>query len=185
MAKKKPRTKTRKPARKPAAKKSARAAAKKVSFIPKGMHTATPYLTIRGADKALEFYKKAFGAKERSRMLGPGGAIMHAEITIGDSFIMMGEEMPEMGAISPLALGGSGSGIMLYVKNVDAMYAAAVAAGATADQPPADQFWGDRYSKLTDPFGHKWSIATHIEDLSVKEMQRRGDAFMAQFAQQN
>ena len=116
-------------------------------------------------------------------MLGPDGKVMHAEITIGNSHIMLGEENADMGMQSPQTLNGSGSGVMLYVPNVDKMFAAAVAAGATVEMPVSDQFWGDRYGKVVDPFGHKWSIATHIEDMSVKEMMRRGDEFMKQFAQ--
>ncbi len=156
---------------------------KKVSALPKGYTTVTPYLVCRNADQAIEFYKKAFGAKEKTRMLGPDGKIMHAEITIGNCHIMMGEESAEMGMPSPQSLGGSASGVMLYVKNVDALFASAVAAGATVEMPLADQFWGDRYGKIADPFGHKWSLATHIEDMSVKEMARRGDEFFKQFQQ--
>jgi len=174
MAKKK-----QKPAPKKA--KAKKAAPKKVSPIPKGYTTVTPYLVCRGAEQAIEFYKKAFGAKEKTRMLGPDGKIMHAEITIGNCHIMMGEESAEMGMPSPQSLGGSASGVMLYVKNVDALFASAVAAGATVEMPLADQFWGDRYGKIADPFGHKWSLASHIEDMSVKEMARRGDEFFKQF----
>jgi PhnB protein len=175
---------SKKPAKK-AAKKSAKAkkaAPKKVSFVPKGYFTATPYLHIRAADQAIEFYKKAFGAKVKALMPGPDGKIMHAEILVGNSHIMMGEENADMGMKSPQSLGGSASGVMLYVPNVDKMFAAAVAAGATVEQPVMDQFWGDRYGKLVDPFGHKWAIATHIEDMTPKEMKRRGDEFMKQFA---
>jgi len=179
-AKKKPAkksTKTKSKAKKAAPK-------KKVSFVPKGYYTATPYLLCRAADQAIDFYKKAFGAKEKTRMLGPDGKIMHAEITIGDSHIMLGEENVAMGMRSPQSLGGSPAGVMLYVPNVDAMFNAAVAAGAKVEMPVADQFWGDRYGKLTDPFGHSWSIATHIEDMSEKEMARRGEEFFKQLAQQ-
>ena len=156
----------------------------KVSPIPKGYATLTPYLVCRGAANAIEFYKKAFDAKEKGRMLGPGGSIMHAELTIGNSPVMMGEEMPERGAMSPQALGGSATGLHIYTTDVDKLFARAVAAGATVEMPPSDMFWGDRYAKVVDPFGHKWSIATHTEDLSTKEMQKRGDAAMAEMAAQ-
>lgn len=165
------------------AQKAKKAAPKKVSPLPKGYTTVTPYLICRGADQAIEFYKKAFGAKEKTRMLGPDGKIMHAEITIGNCHIMMGEENAQMGMPSPQSLGGSASGVMLYVPNVDKVFDSAVAAGAVVEMPLADQFWGDRYGKLADPFGHKWSLATHIEDMSEKEMIRRGDEFFKQFQQ--
>jgi PhnB protein len=165
------------------AKKAKPAAKKKVSFAPKGYTTVTPYLVCRGADQAIEFYKKAFGAREKARMLGPDGKVMHAEITIGGAHIMLGEENTEMGMPSPQSLGGSASGVMLYVPNVDKLFASATAAGATVEMPLGNQFWGDRYGKLADPFGHKWSLATHIEDMSTKEMARRGEEFFKQFAQ--
>src|SRR5580765_3006231 len=148
------------------------AAKKKVSFIPKGYHTATPYMTVRDAAGAIEFYKRAFGATNPIRMDGPDGKVMHAEIIIGDSHIMLGEENPQMGMPAPQTVGGSASGVMLYVPNVDQVFARAVAAGSKVEMPVADQFWGDRYGKLVDPFGHKWSIATHVEDLTPKEMGR-------------
>jgi PhnB protein len=169
-------------AKKAPKKKASKKKLKKPSFIPKGYHTATPYLTVRDAAGAIAFYKRAFGAKNPVRMDGPDGKVMHAELTIGNSFIMMGEEMPQMGMPSPLAIGGSASGIMLYVPNVDALFARAVAAGAKVEQPVADQFWGDRYGKLVDPYGHKWSLATHIEDMTPQEMARRGAEFMKQYA---
>ena len=170
--------------KKPAAKAAAKAATskKKVSFIPKGYHTATPYLTVRDAAGAIEFYKRAFGATNPVRMDGPDGKVMHAEILIGDSHIMMGEENPQMGMPGPQTIGGTPAGIMLYVPNVDQVFSRAVAAGAKVEQPVADQFWGDRYGKLADPFGHKWSVATHVEDLTPKEMARRSAEFMKQFA---
>jgi PhnB protein len=146
---------------------------KKVMPVPKGYHTVTPHLVCRGTGKALAFYAKAFGAKERGRMASPDGTVVHAEMRIGDSIVMLGEEMPEMGASAPQTVGGSPVTVFLYVKDVDTSFAKAVAAGATADMPPTDMFWGDRYAKLTDPFGHKWSMATHIEDMSIKEMTRR------------
>jgi PhnB protein len=177
---KKKANKTMMKATKKAAKKTAaKAATKKVSPIPAGYHTATPYLVCRGAADAILFYKRAFGAKERMRMPGPDGRVMHAEIQIGDSVVMLGDEMPEMGAVAPPSLGGTATGVFLYVTNVDKVFAQAVGAGATAEMPPADMFWGDRYCKLVDPFGHRWSIATHIEDLTPKEMARRGAEAMA------
>lgn len=183
---KKPSKKSVKKSVKKAAKKSAarkKAAPKKVSPVPKGYYTATPYLHCRAADQAIEFYKKAFGAKQKSKMVGPDGKVMHAEIVIGNSHIMLGEENAQMGMASPQTLGGSGGGVMLYVPNADKMFASAIAAGATVEMPLADQFWGDRYGKLVDPFGHKWSIATHIEDMSPKEMARRGEEAMKQMPQ--
>ena len=159
--------------------------AKSVKPIPDGYHTATPYLRVRGADKAIDFYKKAFGAEEMVRMPGPDGkTIMHAELRIGDSPIMLGEESKEMNALSPQTLGGNGSGVHLYVRDVDAFVAKAVAAGAKLAMPVADMFWGDRYGKLTDPFGHEWSVATHKEDPTPQEMDKRAKAFFAQMAKQ-
>ena len=159
--------------------------AKSVKPIPDGYHTATPYLRVRGAAKAIEFYKKAFGAEEMVRMPSPDGKmIMHAELKIGDSPIMLGEEMKEMNALSPQSVGGTGGGVHLYVRDVDAFVAKAVAAGAKLTMPVADMFWGDRYGKLTDPFCHEWSVATHKEDLSPQEMDQRAKAFFAQQARQ-
>ena len=159
-----------KPARKPAK----RAAKKKVAPVPKGYHTVTPYLIFRSAATAIDFYKKAFGAKEIMRMSGPDGRVAHAEIQIGDSRLMLGDEMPEMGARAVESVGGTPVHIFLYLKDIDKAFAQATAAGATAEMPPMDMFWGDRYAKLGDPFGHKWNMATHIEDLTPKEMARRG-----------
>jgi PhnB protein len=180
--KKSKKTSARRPA-KAKAKAKKPAPKKKVSFVPAGFTAVTPYLTCRDADKALEFYKKAFGAKIKSRMDGPDGKVMHAEILIGGSHIMLGEENTAMGMASPQTIGGSGSGVMLYVPNADKLFASAIAAGATVEMPLGDQFWGDRYGKLADPFGHKWSIATHIEDMTPKEMARRGEEFFKQFQQ--
>jgi PhnB protein len=145
----------------------------KVKSVPDGYHTLTPYLVIRDAAKAIEFYEKAFGAKETFRMPGPGGKIMHAELQIGDSMLMLAEEMPEYGAKSPQALGGSPVNVFLYVEDADKVFNQAVAAGATVTMPLADQFWGDRYGKLADPFGHQWSVATHKEDVAPEEMAKR------------
>jgi len=154
----------------------------KVKPIPDGYHSVTPYLIVRGGAEAIEFYKKAFGAEERFRMPGPGGKVMHAEIQIGDSVVMLGDEWPEMGVKSPHSLGGPGVSVMLYVTDVDASFKQATAAGAKAKQPPTDMFWGDRYGKLTDPFGHEWGIATHIEDVAPDEMERRGKKFAEEMA---
>jgi PhnB protein len=144
-----------------------------IKFQPDGYHTATPYLIIREAARALDFYKAAFGAMELFRMPTPGGKIGHAEILIGDSHIMLADECPESGARSPQALGGTSVSLMLYVENSDAMTEQAVAAGATVVRPIQDQFYGDRSATLTDPFGHQWTIATHIEDVSPEEIDRR------------
>jgi PhnB protein len=161
--------------------KVARKAAKKtVAPIPTGYYTLTPYLVCRGAAKAIEFYTKAFDAREKLRMSTPDGGVAHAELRIGNSIVMLGDEMPAMGATAPETLGGTATGIFIYTKDVDKAFAKAIAAGAKADQPPTDMFWGDRYAKLTDPFGHKWSMATRIEDLSPKEMAKRGEAAMSQ-----
>jgi PhnB protein len=148
----------------------------KVKAIPEGYHTATPYLIVAGAAKAIEFYKRAFGAEEMMRMPQPDGRIGHAEIKIGDSTIMLADENPEMGARSPQSLGGSPVSILLYVEHVDTTFAQAVAAGATAQRPVADQFYGDRTGGVTDPFGHVWYIATHKEDVSPEEMKKRAAA---------
>lgn len=148
-----------------------------VKPVPDGYHTVTPYLSVRGASKALAFYAKAFGAKELFRMPGPGDSVMHAEMRIGDSNIMLGDEAPEMGATSPQTIGGSAVSLLLYVKDVNASFAQATEAGCTAQVPPTDMFWGDRYCKLQDPFGHLWAIATHIEDVSPEETARRAAAW--------
>lgn len=156
-----------------AARKPVRKAPRRVSAIPAGYHTVTPYLVCRSAADAIAFYTKAFGAKETVRMPGPDGRVMHAEMRVGDSMIMLGDENPEQGATAPQTVGGTAVHIMLYVPSVDRTFAQATAAGATAEMPPTNMFWGDRYCKVADPFGHKWSIATHIEDVSPKEMGRR------------
>ena len=146
----------------------------KVNHIPEGYHTATPYLIVNGAAKAIEFYKQAFGATEILRMEDPkSGKIGHAEIKIGDSHIMLGDEMPEMGYSSPQTLGGTPVSIMLYVEDVDTVAAQAVAAGAQVLKPVADQFYGDRSGSFADPFGHQWHIATHIEDVTPEEVGKR------------
>jgi PhnB protein len=141
-----------------------------VKAIPEGMHTVTPHLVCDGAADAIAFYKKAFNAKESARMPGPGGKIMHAQLTIGDSHIMLVDEFPEMGGFGPKHYKGTPVTLHLYVPDVDAAYKQAVDAGATAKMPPADMFWGDRYGVLVDPFGHSWSLATHKRDLTPEQM---------------
>jgi PhnB protein len=147
--------------------------------IPDGYHSITPYMTVRDAARAIEFYKKAFGATEKGVMKGPDGKVMHAELVIGDSIIMLGDEMPEYGSLSPLSTGGAGMGLHIYLEDVDTAFDRAVKAGATVEMPVADMFWGDRYGKLADPFGHKWSIGTHKADLTEEEMEK-GMKAMAQ-----
>ena len=151
--------------------------------IPDGWHTATPHITVKGADKAIEFYKKAFGAQEIVRMPGPGGqGIMHAEIKIGDSMIMLNDELPGMGEKSPQTLGGRTASIFLYVEDADAVHAKAIAAGGTDRMPVTDMFWGDRMGRIADPFGHEWAISTHTQDLSTEEIKKRGQEFMAKMS---
>ena len=150
-----------------------------VQAIPKGYHTITPFMTVRDAARAIEFYKQAFGAKERGVMKGPEGKVMHAELVIGDSIIMLADEFPEFGSLSPQSIGGSGTGLHIYIEDVDSAFDRAVKAGATVEMPVADMFWGDRYGKLRDPFGHKWSIGTHKADLSMEEMKKGMDETMA------
>jgi len=144
--------------------------------FPEGYHTATPYLIIKDAAQAIEFYKKAFGATEVMRFAQPDGRIGHAEIKIGDSHIMLADEFPEMGARSPQSLGGSPVSILLYVEDVDAQAKQAVAAGAKVVRPVKDQFYGDRSGSFEDPFGHQWHIATHVEDVAPDEMHKRAAA---------
>ena len=153
-----------------------------VKPIPDGYNSVIPYLHIKGAARALEFYKSAFGAKEVLRMPGPGGQVMHAELKIGDSMIMLSDEHPQMGALGPQSVGGTPVTLHLYVENVDAVVQKAVAAGATLDQPVKDQFYGDRSGLLTDPFGHKWHVATHVEDVSPEDLKVRAAAAMSQSA---
>lgn len=147
-----------------------------VSHVPEGYTTATPYLIVKGAAAAIDFYRSAFGATEVMRFPAPDGSIAHAEIQIGNSRIMLADEHPERGYRSPQSLGGSGSGIMLYVESVDQVFDRAIKAGAKSREPVKDQFYGDRTGTLTDPFGHWWTVATHIEDVSEEEMQRRMQA---------
>ena len=144
-----------------------------VKSIPEGYHSVTPYLIVQGAVRAIEFYRRAFGARELFRMMQPDGRVGHAELEIGDSRVMLADEHPEMGVRSPQTIGGSPVTIHLYVEDVDATVARAAAAGATVTRPVADQFYGDRNGGLTDPFGHVWYVATHVEDLSMEELGRR------------
>ena len=149
--------------------------------VPDGTHTLTPYLTCRDASKAIEFYKKAFGAKEVMRATGPDGkSIMHANLQVGDSHIFLSEENLEWGAKSPLTLGGTGSSLYVMVPDVDAVFKSAVDAGAKVNQPVADMFWGDRWGSLTDPFGHSWQIATHKYDMTPEEMKAGQEKAMAE-----
>lgn len=149
---------------------------KPVKPIPEGYHSVTPYLILRGAARALDFYQRAFGAVERFRMEASDGRIGHAEMQIGDSTLMLADEHPEMGAKSPESWGGSPICLMLYVEDVDLVFAQAVKAGATVERPLADQFYGDRTGGLKDPFGHVWYLATHIEDVPPEEMKKRAEA---------
>lgn len=152
-----------------------------VKPIPDGYHSVTPALTIKGASEAIEFYKKAFGAQELNRFPGPDGkSIMHAEIKIGDSSIMLCDEMPEMGCLSPKSTGGPSGSIYLYVQNSDDVFNKAVSAGAKPKMPMMDGFWGDRIGSIEDPFGHVWTIATHKIEMSMEEIKKAGEEFMKQ-----
>ena len=144
-----------------------------VHHIPEGYHSVIPYLVIKGAASAIEFYKKAFNAVEVMRMPAPDGTIGHAEIKIGDSHVMLADEHPGMGQLSPKTIGGTPVSLMIYVPDVDARFNAAIAGGAKQLRPLEDQFYGDRSGMVTDPFGHNWMIATHIEDVTPEEMQKR------------
>ena len=144
-----------------------------VHHIPDGYHSVIPYLVIKGAASAIEFYKEAFRAEEVMRMPAPDGTIGHAELKIGDSHIMLADEHPGMGQLSPQTIGGTPVSIMIYVPDVDACFNAAIAGGATERRPLEDQFYGDRSGMVTDPFGHTWMISTHFEDVTPEEMQKR------------
>ena len=144
-----------------------------VSPFPEGYHRITPYLVVDGAARAIDFYSKHFGAVEFVRMPGPNGAVMHAEMKIGDSVFMLADQVPEMGFKAPGAFGGSPVSLLLYVEDVDTVVSKAVEAGATLLRPVENQFYGDRAGTLADPFGHIWTVATHVEDVSPEEMQRR------------
>jgi PhnB protein len=154
----------------------------KVKPIPDGYHSVTPYLFIKGAADAIDYYKKVFGAKERMRMPGPNGRVMHAELEIGDSIIMLADENLEIGAKSPKTLGGTSSTLHVYFDNVDNIAEKAVSSGAKLVRPIKDEFYGDRAGTIVDPFGHMWSIATHTEDVSPEEMKKRMSKAMSQAA---
>ncbi len=149
-----------------------------VKPIPEGYHTITPYLTVKGAAEALAFYHEAFGAEELLRLDGPDDKLMHAEMRLGDSAFMLADEFEEWGNLSPASLGGSGTSMMVYVEDVDAVFERAVKAGAKVVMTVQDQFYGDRTGMVEDPFGHRWSIATHIEDVTPDELSRRAREFM-------
>ncbi len=153
-----------------------------VQPIPEGYHTVTPYLIVDDGAAAIEFYKKAFGASEVMRLPGPGGKVMHAEIKIGDSIIMMADEFPDMDVRGPKSFGGSPVSICLYVEDVDSRFQQAIDAGAKEKRPLVDQFYGDRSGTLEDPFGHSWTISTHIEDLTAEEIETRMAEAMSQHA---
>ena len=154
--------------------------AETVKAVPKGMHTITPHLVINEATKALEFYKNAFGAKVLDAHQTPDGKVMHAAVKIGDSTVFLADEFPGTGCASPKTLGGSSVVLHVYVKDVDKLFNQAVSAGATVTMPLANQFWGDRYGQVADPFGHRWSLGQHVEDVSPEEMERRSKEVFAQ-----
>ena len=150
--------------------------------VPEGYHTVTPYLAVEDAARAIEFYTQAFGAKEVVRMDAPGGKIGHAELEIGDSRIMLSDPFPQSSTKPPKDLGGTSFSVMMYVADVDAAFKRAVDAGASVSMELSDMFWGDRFGSVTDPFGHSWSLATHVEDVPPEEMAERAKAAMAQMA---
>jgi PhnB protein len=150
--------------------------------IPEGYHTVTPYLYVRGATAAIDFYKNVFGASEIVRMAGPDGRIMHAELKIGDSVVMLGDENLQVGMLSPQTVGGFSTGLHVYVENSDAVVKKMVDSGGKVLRPIKNQFYGDRSASVLDPFGHMWSVATHIEDVSPEEMKKRMTAAMSQTA---
>jgi PhnB protein len=150
--------------------------------IPEGYHTLTTYLAVDNAAEAIEYYTRAFGAKETVRMDAPGGAIGHAELQIGDSTIMLADPFPQSSTKPPKELGGTTASVLMYVEDVDAAVQKAVDAGASVTMEPEDQFWGDRMGSVTDPYGHVWQIATHVEDLTPEEIAERGKAAMAGMA---
>jgi PhnB protein len=150
-----------------------------VKPIPDGYHTVTPYLAVDDAAAAIEYYKKAFGAKERMRMEAPGGKVGHAELEIGDSLVMLSDSFPQASTRPPKELGGTSASVFMYVEDVDSVVKQAVDAGATVTMEVADQFWGDRFGSVQDPFGHLWSISTHVEDVPADEMAERAKTAMA------
>lgn len=151
--------------------------------IPQGYHTVTPSLTVRNAAEAIDFYKKALGAEELVRMTTPDGKVGHAELKIGDSIVFLGDEMPTTGMKAPQTLGGTTGGLFLYVEDVDDAFQRAINAGGKVKTPVANMFWGDRYGQFVDPYGHTWSIGTHVEDISPEEMEKRMKAWSAEMAQ--
>jgi uncharacterized glyoxalase superfamily protein PhnB len=152
----------------------------KVKPVPEGYHTITAHIVVRDTKKAIEFYQRAFGAQELASMPAPDGkTIMHAEIKIGSSMLMLAEEYPQMGSLSPLSLGGSGVTMHLYVEDVDAAFQRALDAGATVKMPVADMFWGDRFGMLSDPFGHQWSIASRTQDMTLEELAQASEKAFA------
>jgi PhnB protein len=153
-----------------------------IKAIPEGFHSVTPYLTVHDAAEAIRFYERAFGATEMMR-LPMGDKIGHAEIKVGDSIVMLSDEWPDMGKLSPRTRGGATAGLMVYLEDVDAAYARALEAGASAEQPLTDQFWGDRSGSVTDPFGHTWMLATHVEEVPPEEMGRRMEEWSKQAQQ--
>ncbi len=156
----------------------------KPNYIPEGRHTVTAFLVVKEASNAIEFYKKAFDAKEVMRMMAPDGkSIMHAEIKLGDSIVCISDEHPQCGVSSPQTLGGVASTLFLYVPDVDAAFKQATEAGCETKMPPTDMFWGDRFSSVQDPFGHQWSLATHVEDLTEEEIMKRQEGFFKQMAE--
>lgn len=150
-----------------------------VKPIPDGYRSVTPYLTVDDAAAAIDYYKRAFGASERMRMEAPNGKVAHAELEIGDSLVMLSDPFPQSTSVPPKELGGTSAGVFLYVEDVDAVVNRAVDAGGTLTMEVVDQFWGDRFGAVTDPFGHSWSIATHVEDVPPEEMEKRSRAAMA------
>src|SRR5215831_5272287 len=157
--------------------------ATQVNPIPRGYHSVTPKLMVREVDKAIDFYKRAFGAEQQTRFIGPDGkSTLHAELKIGNSVIMVGGEQAEKGIRSPQALGGTPVSLYLYLEDADKAFHRATSAGATVTMPIADMFWGDRFGQFVDSFGHKWSVATRKEELSQQEIQTRGEAFFAEIA---
>jgi PhnB protein len=153
-----------------------------VKPIPEGYHSISPSLAVDNAAAAIDFYKRAFGANERLRMDGPGGTIAHAEIEIGDSVVMLADPSPQAGERPPTAIGGTSVGIFTYIEDIDTVFKRAIDAGATSNSEPENMFWGDRFGTLTDPYGHVWHLATHVEDLTPEQIDERAKEFAATIA---
>ena len=151
-----------------------------VSPIPEGYHSVTPYIVVDGASRTIDFYRQAFGAEEVLRMSAGPDKLAHAEIRIGDSIVMLSDEWPDMNMLGPNARGGASGLLMIYVEDVDAAFARAIDAGATLDRPVTDQFYGDRSGSVIDPFGHRWTLATHVEDIAPEDMEQRMQAWMSE-----